>query len=66
MYGIYCPGGSFDLHHRWATIGSCTVDCGYYSVYVVQTTGGAFDLYCNHTLQKKLNFLHQEMYIKRT
>ena len=20
VYGIFCPGGSFDLHHRWATI----------------------------------------------
>ena len=19
VYGIYCPGGSFDLRHRWAT-----------------------------------------------
>ena len=20
VYGIFCPGGSFDLRHRWATI----------------------------------------------
>ena len=20
QYGIYCPGGSFDLRHRWATM----------------------------------------------
>ena len=25
QYGIYCPGGSFDLRHRWATITSIDI-----------------------------------------
>ena len=27
QYGIYCPGGNFDLRHRWATSVNYTPGC---------------------------------------
>ena len=34
VYGIYCPGGSFDLCHGWATTYLYDVDQSIASVYI--------------------------------